>query len=292
MSLVLVTGVGGSAGRNTAKYLADNHVPFVCVDMDKGLASEHPNNFFTVLPAGNRSFVSGLLRLAKRLKVGLVIPTVEEELIPLAAAKRRFERAGIRMVMSSLRTVRICRDKYRTAKVLGKNGIAVPKSVLVGDIGELETFPVIVKPRAGRGASGITIFKTKEELAAGLGRFDESFVFQEFIHGKEYDVNLFVHDGKVLVNQVLLKTELEFGEYGNAAKNGTRAVKNEAIAAFASKVSGVLNFEGPMDIDLRMIDDETPCLLEINARIGANVLKAKGVMDNLLRIGTAQTAKR
>jgi carbamoyl-phosphate synthase large subunit len=291
MSLILVTGVGGSAGRNTAAYLSENKIPFVCVDMNPDFAREHPNNFFTALPAANKSFASNLLALAKRLKVDLIIPTVEEELIPLAAAKKQFDRAGIKMVISPLRTIRICRDKYRTARILEKKGIRVPKSVLVDKIDELEKYPVIVKPRAGRGASGITIFNSKKDLLADFGRFNDSFVFQEFVNGKEYDVNMFAHDGKVFFNQVLLKTELEFGIYGNATKNGTLPVKNEAIEEFASKVSSILNFEGPVDIDIRMIDEKTPCLLEINARIGANVLKAKGVMDNLLKIGLTTNKK-
>jgi len=40
--------------------------------------------------------------------------------------------------------------------------------------------------------------------------------------------------------------------------------------------------EGPLDFDIRFRKDGTPVLLEINARVGGNVLYAREVLDSLI----------
>jgi carbamoylphosphate synthase large subunit len=283
---ILITGIGGPSGKATASFLKANKISFIGVDMNPEIGKEYPNQFFVVPPAIDNEFIPRLLEIAKREGVKLIIPTVDEEFIPIITNIKLFKDAGINLIVSSLDTVRICRDKHMTADFLNKRGIQVPRTMLCGNVTneEIEQIgcPLIVKPRSGRGGKGITVFKTEPELRECISNFDSSFMIQEFIDGQEYDVNMFIHDGKVLVNQVLLKTELEHGNYGNATK--TVPIRDAVVEEVASKVAKVLHAEGPIDIDIRKTADGSPYVLEINPRIGANLLKAPNVLIELLKL--------
>jgi len=283
---ILITGIGGPAGKATASFLRTNSLSFIGADMNPEIDKEYPNQFFAVPPAIDNEFIPRLLEIAKREGVKLIIPTVDEEFIPITTNIKLFERAGINLIVSSLDTVKICRDKYITADFLGKKGIPVPRTVLLGNgIGEeikQFCFPLLIKPRSGRGGRGITVFNNEAELRDSISKFDDSFILQEFIDGQEYDVNMFIHDGEVLVNQVLLKTELEHGNYGNATK--TVPIRDAVVEEVASKVAKVLRAEGPIDIDIRKTANGSPYVLEINPRIGANALQAPNALVELLRV--------
>lgn len=53
----------------------------------------------------------------------------------------------------------------------------------------------------------------------------------------------------------------------------------EAAAAGAALALGLV---GPVDMDIRRLEDGTPVVLEINARFGANCARVPDLMDSLL----------
>jgi carbamoyl-phosphate synthase large subunit len=280
---ILVTGVGGAAGRSMAIYLESNGVQFIVADMNPDAGSKYTGKFFQIPAASDPTFVQSLLEIIKREKVDILIPTVDEEFVPIASSRELFERNGVKLPISSLETIRICRDKYATATTLEKNGIRVPKTFIVSArIDKLTLgFPLIVKPRSGRGGKGIKVFNSMAELKKDIKNYDDSYIIQEFIGGQEYDSNIFVRDGKVLVNKTLLKAELEFGNYGNAVK--TVPIRDEAVERIAHDTAIALHAEGALDMDIRKTGDGTLCVLEVNPRFGANALKTPEVLYELLK---------
>ena len=280
---ILVTGVGGAAGRSMAAYLESNGVEFIVADMNLDAGAKYPSRFFQIPAASDPAFVQSILELIKREKVGVLIPTVDEEFIPIASDRELFERNGVKVPISSLETIKICRDKYATAAALKENGIRVPKTFIVGTrLDKLALdFPMIIKPRSGRGGKGIKVFGSMAELKNDIKNYDDTYIMQEFISGQEYDSNVFVHDRKVLVNRTLLKAELEFGNYGNAVK--TLLINDEAVERISHDTAIALHAEGALDMDIRKTVDGTLCVLEVNPRFGANVLKTPEVLHELLK---------
>ena len=278
---VLVTGIGGPAGKAVASFLTKKSFYTVGVDMnpDVKFLDAHVHS----VPVGNSTgFIESLLNITIEERIQLVIPTVDEELIPLAEHKALFENHRKVLVISPLEAIRICRDKYRTSAFLRERGIPCVHSVLAKDLPHLH-LPVLVKPRSGRGGRGISIFRNRVQLEEAQNRYDHSFVFQEFVSGPEYDVNLFINKRKILVNQVLLKTKLEHGDFGNALE--TVKINDSEIEDLAAKAVMALELEGPVDIDVRKDERGTPKILEVNPRVGANVLKAQAVLTEILRLG-------
>jgi len=276
---VLVTGIGGPAGKAVASFLTKKPFYTVGVDMNSNVKSPDIISFHSV-PAGNSTdFIERLLNITIEERIQQIIPTVDEELIPIAEHKLLFENYGKVLVTSPLEAIRICRDKYRTALFLRERNIPCPRTVLAKDVAHFH-LPVLVKPRSGRGGRGIAIFENRLQLEKAQSRYDSSFVFQEFVSGAEYDANLFIYDGKILVNQVLLKKKLEHGNFGNALE--TVKINDSEIEDLAAKTAVALKLEGPADIDIRKDEQGIPKILEVNPRVGANVLKAQAVLTEML----------
>lgn len=276
---ILVTGVGGPAGRASARYFAEKGCRVIGTDMR---AAESPaSEFRLVPPARDAAFPAALLEVAAGEGASLVVPTVTEEL-PLVARMRPALRArGIAACVSDPPGVEVANDKLRTALELRRRGVAVP-ATLAGATPreELATalgFPLLSKPRFGRGGRGVRVHRGADDLEpAG----PEEVVWQEFLPGEEYDLNLFLEaDGRATCAVVLRKTGLREGLVGNAL--GVERVERPDVVELGLRAARALHLEGPLDLDIRLGNDGAPAVLEVNARIGANVLSAREVLDAL-----------
>ena len=276
---VLVTGVGGPAGRAGAAYFAGRGYRVVGTDVRE---VESAATRFRLVPlARDPGYPSALVDLAVAELATLVVPTVTEELPVVARIRPLLRERGIAVAISDAAGVDIANDKLLTAQVLARAGVAAP-ATWPGTMSGVEaaqrlTWPLLSKPRFGRGGRGVLVHRRLADLER-VGA--DEVVWQAFLPGEEFDVNLFAErDGRVPVAVVLRKTGLKEGEVGNAT--GVERVDRPDIAALAAAAVRALRLEGPLDVDVRAGLDGKPSVLEINARLGANVLTAREVLDTL-----------
>lgn len=276
---VLVTGIGGPAGKSALSYLAGKECTVIGTDM----RSVHSDaaHFVEVPAAENASFIPTLLQIVREFDVSLLIPTVSEELPVIAREKTKFSALGCLVMISPHMAVDIANDKLKTAKFMERHGIAVPltltDSTPHASVIESLGLPLIAKPRVSRGGRGVVLHTSAKQLAKERRN---GIVYQKFMSGEEYDVNLFVnHRGKLQSCVVLRKTSLREGVVGNAL--GVERDHRDDIAELCGRAVMALGLFGPVDIDIRIDAYGTPRLLEINARLGANSLSATEVLDDL-----------
>ncbi len=275
---VLVTGVGGPAGRAVSSYLQERGLGVLGADM----RSLHPNGDFRLLPpAADPAFGDSLAAVIDEEGIRLLVATVTEELPKVAGARQAMRQRGCAVFIAPPEAVRIANDKWETARALGAAGVGVPRSY-VGTSGrallDVIPLPILSKPRAGRGGRGVEIYATPQEVPEMLS--DER-VYQEFLPGEEYDVNVFADPGgRPRVTVVLRKTALKEGRVGNAIS--VERTRSEDVAAVAEAAVRALDLEGPLDLDVRRAPDGRPLVLEINARVGANVRAAEEVLQAML----------
>jgi carbamoyl-phosphate synthase large subunit len=276
---VLVTGVGGPAGRAAATWLSARGVRVVGADV-RDVRS--PAWELRRVPAVSEpAFVQAMLALVEAERPALLVPTVSEELPTVARLRATLGTLGCALAMGPPSGVDVAADKLLTAEALACAGLPVPRSFpgptpraeLVAVLG----LPLLAKPRIGRGGRGVRVFHDEAELPL-VPRSD--LVWQEFIPGEEFDVNLFVErSGGAAASVVLRKTALRDGETGNAA--GVERVERPAVRDVAVRAAHALQLAGPLDVDVRLRRDGTPAILEINARLGANSLSAPEVLEAL-----------
>lgn len=277
---VLITGIGGPAGRSAVAYFREKG--FYVIGTDIKDVETCVESFYMIPPAGDPSFTSTLLDIVRKEGPSLLIPTVTEELPAVARLKRIIEGFGCTVFISTPLAIDIANDKLKTVMIMAGHGVPVPVSfdevtprdLMIKNLG----LPLLSKPRYGRGGRGVVVYEKPEELFAD-GR--TGLIFQEFIPGEEFDVNLFIgRDGEVLSVVVLKKILLKEGIVGNAI--AVERVENKEVAQLGIMVAEILKLKGPVDMDIRLREDGTPVLLEINARLGGNVLSAGEILDSLL----------
>jgi carbamoylphosphate synthase large subunit len=280
MSKILVTGVGGPAGRNVATLLLERQVQIIGTDM-KPVEMEGIR-FYEVPPAGAPDLLSTVYSIAKQEQVDLVIPTVSEEL-PVFAQRWEWQQ-DIPALISSYSAVNIANDKYLTSQTLAEHQVAVPRYCLPSQIhspDELEArigWPCISKPRVGRG--GREVYLNEREDWPVIISLGDQYILQEFAEGKDYAPNIYIGPDKQDVVVVLEKTELKEGRVGNA--RSVRRVFDEDVAELALGAARAAGLSGPLDIDIRRMQDGQPVVLEINARFGANIRYAVEVFEAAL----------
>jgi carbamoylphosphate synthase large subunit len=276
---VLVTGVGGPAGRAGASYFVERGYRVVGTDVRQ--VSSPATELRLVPLARHPGYPAALVDLAVAEGATLVVPTVTEELPVVARIRAVLRERCIAAAISGPLGVDIADDKLLTAQALARAGVAAP-ATLPGSLPGVEAarvlgLPLLSKPRSGRGGRGVLVHRSLADLAR-VGA--DQVVWQAFLPGEEFDVNLYLErGGQVPALVVLRKTGLKDGEVGNAT--GVERVDRPDIAALAVAASRALQLEGPLDVDIRVGLDGKPAVLEVNARLGANVLTAREVLHAL-----------
>lgn len=151
---------------------------------------------FEVLRVTDLEYIPQLLQLCKENEVGMIVPTIDTELLVLAHNKALFEENGIVACVSSLDFISICRDKRNTGDFFEKHGIRVPKAIDKNN----PTFPLFAKPYDGSLSTNLHYIKNVEELTSEILE-DPKLLFMEYIDKevyKEYTVDMYYgRDNKV-----------------------------------------------------------------------------------------------
>lgn len=151
---------------------------------------------FEVLRVTDPEYIPQLIQLCKDNEIGMIVPTIDTELLVLAENKRLFEENGIAVSVSSLDFIRICRDKRNTGEFFEKHNIRVPKPIDKNN----PTFPLFAKPYDGSLSTNLHYIKGAEELTGEILN-DPKLLFMEYIDKevyKEYTVDMYYgRDNKV-----------------------------------------------------------------------------------------------
>lgn len=151
---------------------------------------------FEVLRVTDLEYIPQLLQLCKENEVGMIVPTIDTELLVLAHNKALFEENRIVVCVSSLDFISICRDKRNTGDFFEKHGIRVPKAIDKNN----PTFPLFAKPYDGSLSTNLHYIKNAEELTSEILE-DPKLFFMEYIDKevyKEYTVDMYYgRDNKV-----------------------------------------------------------------------------------------------
>lgn len=124
------------------------------------------------------SYIDFLLSTCKAYQVGLVIPTIDTELLLLAQSRDTFAAEGVHLIISNEALVRDCRDKRLTASLFSNLGIDTPRIFKRTDI----QFPCFSKPYDGSCSIGASVVQNVSMLSDAM-LADEKMMFMELIDG-------------------------------------------------------------------------------------------------------------
>lgn len=236
----------------------------VDVDPDLSAACQVADARFSVPVCDDPNYIKTVLDICKSESVDLVIPTIDNELLPLADAAERFAACGTRVHVGPSSVIRAVRDKAQTMDVLGGAGLPVPHTAILEEI-RTESYewrsPLFLKPRSGFSSRGLKLIVSPDDIPKDVS---EPMIVQEYLDGPEYTVNVFV-DGTGTLRCAVPHERLRV-RAGEVEKGITR--RDEAIESLAAGIVDVLGIRGVFCFQVIKDKKTGPQIIEINARFG------------------------
>jgi len=284
---VIRTAAGSTVSWGLIEELRKNGVEVIGADADKHSFAFHLLDKRYIIPKGNHpDFIKKILELVEKEKPDAIITGPEEELIALSTNKEIIEKKGTLVLCPDKESVEICADKKRTNDFFARMHIPIPETY--SDF-ESVTYPCIIKPRFGRGSTGLQIATNEKELRCHIGNFEVQIV-QELVEGDEYTIDVLADkEGNALsiVPRIRIQTES-----GVSVKGIT--VNDREIIEYCRKIAKELKLFGPSCI--QCIRGKTGVkFIEINTRFGGgSILSIKAdptIISNLLKLIRGEKTK-
>jgi len=264
---VMLTGAGGAATGFLIERLKTHGFRVLAGDMDPRAVGLYLADKGFVIPAGKSPrFFESLARICAEERVDAIVPLVDEEL----EAACGLEEQGVVVLLPRLSFVATCLDKYALMRQLAAADIGVPATRLASEGAQGMRFPLVVKPRTGRGSRGLALAESRaalERVLAESAYSRDQLLIQEHVAEPEYTVSVVVwRDGRV---QAVVPKEI-ICKRGITRLAVTR--RNLLIEQACHKIQTALRADGPFNVQLRL-DEVTkqPKIFEINPRFSTTV---------------------
>ncbi len=206
-----------------------------------------------------------MIAICEAERIGLLVPTIDDELPIFSEARDRFAQMGVRVAVSDPFVTTLCNDKFATCAYLLDRGVAAAESYLPDTLPADLRFPVFVKPRFGRGSVGAFRADDARQLDFFL-TYVSGPVIQEYLDGPEYTIDLFCDfDGAPLSAVPRERTVIRAGVIDRG-----RTVRDQALIDLALQCAAVLKFEGACNIQCRVVGGR-PVIFEINPRFSGGI---------------------
>lgn len=242
--------------------------------------------FFLSPPVLDCSYSDFLFELCSRLKIDLIVPLIDVDVLVLSKLKAQLRMLNIEVLTPDAEISALCLDKLKTAAWLEEIGLPGPRTFEIENVADIDgklDLPLVVKPRFGWGSQNQFIVHDKAELGAAVtiarkcldrersGKFEmqESFpgdlVAQEFASGREFALNVLSdRHGKLVHVSSVLKIRMRAGETECGA-----IVNQQPALETAAKIGKLLRSIGVIDIDV-IEANERYLVLDINPRFGGS----------------------
>ncbi len=229
-------------------------------DADPECVSRYFADRFWEMPALEDLEPERLLRWCEEQGVGLVVPTRDGELPYFAQIRATAAERGISVAGSPPEAVAVCSDKLRFWRECGARGLpAIPTHTRVGD---LDGDRLVVKERRGAGARRVALDVDRVEAERLAASLDEP-IFQPFIAGTEFSVDLFTGSGEEWIGAVPReRVRVHAGE-----SVITETVEAPDLVATCKSLAGALGLRGHAVIQA-ISSEEGIALIECNPRVG------------------------
>lgn len=269
MNRVLFTGGGGAGSEAFSRLLRERYeVHFADADIEAKPYPVSQKRWHQIPFASDPAFVKRLQRLCCDLEVSLLVPGVDEELLPIAHAR---ESMGCEVLLPPTEFVSAHLDKLTSNLLLKKYGVPVPQTELPSERQGV-SFPCIAKPRKGRGSRGVVIVQSDQELRAHIMLCrcqPDDFIVQELLQGQEYTVMMAADRAGVLRAVVPVKVGIKRGITLRAETDA-----DESVTAACVAIHAVEPVAGCYNIQLFKTEAGTVKPFEINPRISTTACLA------------------
>lgn len=285
---VIVTNAKNRVSYNIIKSLGKKNIDVYAADsMPRSMSffSRYSKDYFLYPSPFNDSygFVDFLNKRAAALNAGVLIP-VHEETYLIAKHKDRLS-SDLRTVIPSYEQILITHNKDRCGQFAGELGIPVPQTYRVDELKSAYNkmaylhYPLLIKPKQGGGAWGITQINSSNELKVLLSQDSyyglpwERFICQQKVLGETHCVAMLFREGEIKA-KVTYKQIRDYPVTGGQATLRV-SISNPTAEDYLFELLKKLKWHGVCQADF-VVEKETqiPFLIDINPRFWGSLVQA------------------
>lgn len=235
-------------------------------------------NYIANFPFINdNEFIPYLKKIINKYKLEAIFPAMDEVICVLAKNEKAI---SCKIISAPLETVEVCLSKQKTYKKL--HGVVnIPK--IYSEKGEIENFPVFMKPDVGYGSRGAKKIRNERECCEQLKQYPNSIIL-EYLPGEEYTVDCFTdRKGKLLFAGARQRRRIRMGISVNTISMDD---SEREFYEIARKINDTLIMRGGWFFQVKRNEKDELVLLEVASRIGgsSSLFRGKGVNLPLLSV--------
>lgn len=233
----------------------------------------------------DKEYIPFLLYLCQKENIDVLLSLFDIDLPILASNKEKFEKIGVKLILSDEKIIDICNDKFKMYEFLKEKNfdtmytsLDIYDEYIKNNISKEKEF--ILKPRWGMGSLGIyssdeyeeaKVFynKIKKDIKKSYLKYEAKkapescILIQEKLSGKEFGLDILNDlDGNYITTVVKEKLAMRSGETDIA-----KVVKSDLLEDFGEKISKETRHIANMDLDL-ILNDTGIFVIDMNARFG------------------------
>lgn len=259
---ILFTGGGGAGNEAIWRKLHESH--------DLFFADANPEAIDPIIPLDRRiaipfardaKFAEALYEVCIRYRIDILVPGVDEELI---IASEFHSVAPFKVLLPSREFVELMLDKLAASHAIAAAGLSVPETRPISNSCGMQ-FPLIAKPRSGRGSRGVMKLDHPEQIKAYLelqGQSPDAFIAQELARGQEYTVFVAADEYGQLRAVVPVKVLVKRGITINAV-----AERHPLIVRYVQQFQSHFQAAGLYNLQCTVDEEGQVWPFEINPRI-------------------------
>ncbi|RXT04461.1 NAD-dependent epimerase/dehydratase family protein [Ammoniphilus sp. CFH 90114] len=229
-------------------------------DLNEDCIGRHFVDGFWSMPRIEELSIDHLVEYCKQNRIGQIIPTRDGELPFFACHKQELLEQGIHVMISEVEAIQSCLDKLAFYERLQSCYPIIPTSREIKDMGE-EAF--VVKERFGAGSLSIGLNLTREQALEHAQGLSEP-IFQPYIKGEEYSVDLYVDQKRKTKGVVVRKRKLVV----QGESQITVTCRHPELEELCSSLVEGLQLYGHIVMQVMIDAEGKPHIIEINPRFG------------------------
>lgn len=208
-------------------------------------------------------YIEYLLDFCKQHTIDVIYCVIDEEVSAIANRIEEFNALGTKVCIPNAETVNICHNKQKFISWLQTN---MPNYCIrtYRTIGDVDQYPVFVKPNFGRASIGCMKINNKNELQE-VCNTSKNLLIQEYLTGDIVAVDIV---SNLKYNQVGVIQRKELLRNGNGCGVAVEIIDNKTIDAICREFVQKMQVNGVINIEF-FVNGEDYKFIEVNPRLAA-----------------------
>jgi len=208
--------------------------------------------------------LESLLTICRKLGIDAILPLTNNAIDFLDKYRKELNGENLRLFIQESFVIKVCHDKWNLWQFMKHEGFKSPKTFLLSESEPPDIFPLIAKERKGEGGKNQSIIENQRDLDYFMDKYPHH-IFQEFIKGKEFSVDLFA-DVNGIPKLIVPRERLSVrgGEVMTS-----RIDMNKSIIVSVEALSRKLGLTGPCTIQGIQDKNGTFFFTDLNLRFGS-----------------------